>query len=99
MNGTDHVIDAATLTDLRARLVADRDRAARNAQHAHTEQVRLVNDGIVAGLDTALRMLDAVLGEVDGLLEAADRSTSGPRAGDPSAAGHSPANPSDGGAS
>ncbi|MFJ3950249.1 hypothetical protein ACIPXV_09290 [Streptomyces libani] len=67
----------AALTGLRARLVADRDRAARNARDAHTEQVQLVGDGIVAGLDAALRLLDAALGEVD-------RSCGKPRSGEPS---------------
>ncbi|GFE20106.1 hypothetical protein [Streptomyces nigrescens] len=73
----------ADLARLRARLAADRDRAARNAQHAHTEQVRLVGDGIVAGLDTALRWLDDVLGEVD-------RSCGKPRAGGPAQAADRP---------
>ncbi|MGW2010922.1 hypothetical protein [Streptomyces nigrescens] len=71
-----HEAIPAALARLRARLAADRDRAARNAQHAHTEQVRLVGDGIVAGLDSALRRIDDVLGEVD-------RSCGKPRAGGP----------------
>ncbi|MEE4419580.1 hypothetical protein [Streptomyces bugieae] len=71
---------SADLACLRDRLAADRDRAACNAQRAHTEQVQLVNEGIVAGLDTALRLLDAALDKVD-------RSWGKPRAGDPSTAG------------
>lgn len=77
MTATDHVLDAIAITRLRDQLVADRDRAARNATLARHEQTRLVNDGIVAGLDGALRLLDTALGEVD-------RSCGKPRAGAPS---------------
>lgn len=87
--------DLSNLARLRALLVADRDQAARNAQHARHEPVQLAGDGIVAGLDGAIRRLDEALGRGR---EAGDRSGCGPRACDPSVAGHSPANPSDGSA-
>lgn len=94
-NGERAEAAAATFTRLRALLVADRDQAARNARDARHEHVQLVNEGLTAGLDTALRWLDAVLGRGQ---EAGDRSACGPRAGNPSAAGHSPGNPSGEGA-
>ncbi|GES27862.1 hypothetical protein AB0G60_02930 [Streptomyces angustmyceticus] len=95
MTATDHTVDAIVLEYLRGQLTADRDQAARNARDARHEHVQLVNEGVAAGLDTALRRLDAVLGRGQ---EAGDRSASGPRAWNPSVAGHSPRNPSDGGA-
>ena len=85
--------DQGALARLRALLVSDRDQAARNARDARHEPVQLAGDGIVAGLDGAIRRLDEALGRGRG---AGDRSGFGPRACDPSAAGHSPGNPSDG---
>ncbi len=83
MTATDHTVDATVLEYLRGQLTADRDQAAASAQRAHTEQVRLANDGLTVGLDIALRRLDAVLADVD-------RSRGKPRAGDPSTAGPGP---------
>ncbi|MGW2920353.1 HIT family protein [Streptomyces angustmyceticus] len=87
--------DAHPLARLRAQLVADRDQAIRNARDARHEHVQLAGDGIVVGLDGAIRRLDDALGRGR---EAGDRSGCGPRAGDPSIAGHSPEDPSGEGA-
>lgn len=82
---TDEAPREQEIERLRDTLTADRDQAARNARDARSEQVRYVNDGIVAGLDTALRRL----------AEALDRSADGARAGDPSTAGEAASDASD----
>lgn len=57
---TPAVPDTTPLAALRARLVERRDHAVRSAQTSTLEEARLVNDGVVAGLDEALHFLDAI---------------------------------------
>lgn len=68
--------DLSNLARIRAQLGAARDQAARNARDAHSEHVQLVNEGVVAGLDNAIRLLDAT--------PHPDPSPTSPPAADPS---------------
>lgn len=50
------------LADLRARLEAERDCTLRGAALARHEETRIADTGVAAGLDIALRLLDALDG-------------------------------------
>lgn len=53
----------AALAALRSRLEGERDKTRHNAERARHDEPRIANDGMSAGLDIALRHLDAVVAD------------------------------------